>query len=181
MDDKPGWNEKKSLGLTAKVLREKKELSQQEVADGLGVSRKRVSEIESGKKVSPENLQNIVKVVGAKTLHAMKVLDVVEYLDEEERRPLDPLGPTPRQEMVIYEASRELSSRFEAMMRDGCRRQNLEAAQRAAAEEWAQLRRMAPSERVAAIRRNHPSAQTWIFCQFLCAIAIHRKVLDSHR
>jgi tetratricopeptide (TPR) repeat protein len=177
MDDNGPRDEKDKLGLTATVLRCTKHPSQQKAADRLGVSRKRVSEIESRDGASRERLEEFAKGLGFRPIHTLKTIHLLHFLEEEEPRPVDPLGPSPEQEVAIYEAGREAAIRFETVMRDDCRRKNLEEARLIAAGQWERLQEIEPSRRQAEIRKS-PDLRTWAFCDFLCAESVRQAVRD---
>lgn len=174
MDDDATQDEKHRLGLTAMVLRCSKDLLQSEVAERLGVSPKRVSEIETGE-ANPERLEDFAKRIGFRPVHVFKTRHLLDFLGEEGSRPFDPLGPTPEQEVTIYEAGREVATRCERELRDDCRRLNLEKARQTAAEQWEQLQQIDPPRRQAEIRRN-PDYRTWAFCELLCAESVRQAV-----
>ncbi|HWM90106.1 MAG TPA: hypothetical protein VN493_05015 [Thermoanaerobaculia bacterium] len=101
----------------------------------------------------------------------------MEFLDEERRKPLDPLGLTPEQEVVLYEAVRELNVRFEAKHRDDNRRENRKRALQIAKEQWERLEKVAPARRQAEIRET-AALHTWSFCDYLCAESVRQAVRD---
>src|SRR5215213_1908794 len=174
MDDhRDPQDEKEKLGQTATALRRSKNLSQDEIAKELGVRRARVSEIETGKAATAELVQELAERIGYHRLHVAKTMDLVEFLGEEQRRPFDPIGPTPEQEVELYEAGRALGAELDAMYRSRIRRENLECALKAAAGKWEKLKSLPLSRRRAEIRRN-PDFHTWSFCLFLCAESVRR-------
>ncbi len=169
-DNRDPRDEKEALGQTAKALRQSKDLSQDELAKELGVRRGRISEIEGGA-ATGELLQEIAERLGYRAVHVLKTMDLFESLKEGQRRPFDPIGPTPEQEVEIYEASRALGAELEAIYRGRIRRENLERALEAAAGQWEQLKSLTKSRRRAEIRGN-PDFHTWKFCLFLCAESV---------
>jgi tetratricopeptide (TPR) repeat protein len=176
MDDDASRNEKDRHGLVAMVLRHSKHPSQQEAADRLGVHRKQVSKIESG--VSRERLEDFAKGLGFRTVHVLKTFHLVDFLAEDAGKPVvDPFGPTPEQEVAIYEAGREAASHLETVMRDDCRRKNLEEARLIAAGQWEHLQKTEASRRRAEIRRS-PDLRTWAFCDFLCVESVRQAARD---
>jgi len=173
MDDhRDPRDEKETLGQTAKALRQSKALSQDELAKELGVRRARISEIEGGA-ATGELLQEIAERIGYRTLHVIKTMHLFEFLSEERRRPFDPIGLTPEQEVEVYEASRALGAELDAMYRDRIRRENLERALETAAGQWERLKGQPLPWRRAEIRGN-PDFHTWSFCLFLCAESVRR-------
>lgn len=175
-DDAASKDEKNRLGLTAMVLRSSMDLLQSQVAEQLRVSPKRVSEIESGE-ASPERLEDFAERIGFRRVHVLRTRHLLDCLGEAGRKPFDPLGPTPEQEVAIYEAGREAAARCETALREDCRRLNLKQARRTAAERWEQLQQIEPSRRQAEIRRN-PDYRTWAFSELLCAESVRQAVRD---
>ncbi|HEX5720205.1 MAG TPA: helix-turn-helix transcriptional regulator [Thermoanaerobaculia bacterium] len=175
-DDGDPRDEKEDRGLVATVLRRSKHLSQEEVAKELRVDRRRVSEIER-QAATPELIRELAKCLGFRTLHVLKTQHLLEFLDQEQRRTVDPLGPTPHQEVVLYEACRELAAEFERVWRDGIRSQNLERAREIAEGQWKQLEPLVPSERQAEVRRD-AAFHTWGFCLYLCAESVRQATDD---
>lgn len=166
-------DEKETLGQTAAALRRSKKLSQENLAKDLEVDRRRVSEIEKGKGVSAELIQEIAGKIGYGTVHVLKTMDLFEFLREEQYKPFDPLGLTPRQEVDLYKACRSLGAALDAVFRDRIRRENLEHALETAAGEWAQVKKLTLSRRRAELRGN-PAFHTWRLCLFLCKESIRR-------
>ncbi|MEA2561418.1 MAG: Helix-turn-helix domain [Acidobacteriota bacterium] len=172
MDDhRDSRDEKETLGQTATALRRSKNLSQDEIAKELGVRRARVSEIETGKAATAELVQELAERIGYHRLHVVKTMHLIEFLGEEQRRPFDPIGPTPEQEVDLYKACQALGAELDAMYRGRIRRENLEHALKAAAGKWEKLKSLALSRRRAEIRRN-PDFHTWSVCLFLCAESV---------
>lgn len=165
-DNRHPRDEKGTLGQTAKALRQSTDLSQEQLANELGVDRRRISEIESGA-ATAELLQEIAARLGYRAVHVIKTIDHFEFLNEGRRRPVDPIGLTPEQEVVLYEACRALCAKFEAMYRGRIRRENLACILETAKGQWKQLKRLAPSRRQAEIRRDC-DLHTWGFCLLLC-------------
>lgn len=166
--------EKVRLGHTAVALRLSARLSRGELAETLQVRPQRVSEIEKGEGVSAELIDKLARSIQFRAVHALKTLNLFEYLDDEQRRPPDPIGPTPEQEVAIHEACRELGRELEALLRGQIRRDNLKRAVDAAAGEWERLRQVPSSQRRAEIRRS----SIWELCLFLCEETI-RRVTDK--
>jgi tetratricopeptide (TPR) repeat protein len=171
-DNRDPRDEKETLGQTARALRRSKKLSQEEIAKELGVHRDRVSAIEGGA-ATPEVIQELAERIGFRAVHVVKTMDLFEFLKEDQRRPFDPIGPTPEQEINLYEAGRALGAELDAMYRDRIRRENLECALKAAAGQWERLKSLPLSRRRVEIRGN-PDFHTWSFCLFLCAESVRR-------
>lgn len=169
-DERDPRDGKETLGQTAKALRQSTDFSQDELAKALGVDRRRISGIEGGA-ATGELLLEIAERLGYRTLHVIKTMHHFEFLNEDRRRPFDPIGPTPEQEVEIYEASRALAAELDAMYRGRIRRMNLERALEAAAGQWERLKGLTMSRRRTEIRRN-PAFHTWSFCLFLCAESV---------
>jgi tetratricopeptide (TPR) repeat protein len=176
MDDDASRDEKDRLGLVAMVLRRSKHRLQPQAAKQLGVSAKRLSEIECGE-IKPERLEDFAKRLGFRPVHVFKTRHLIDSLDEERRKPFDPFGPTPEQEVAIYEAGREVATRWETELREDCRRLNLEKARQGAVELWERLQLIEPSRQRAEIRRS-PDYRTWAFCELLCAESVRQAVRD---
>lgn len=170
-DRDPRDDEKETLGQTAAALRRSKSLSQKDLAKGLGVDPRRVSEIEKSQAVSVEGARELIWEIagnlGYRTVHVFKTMELVEFLRDEQRKPFDPLGPTPCQEVDLYNACRSLGAAFDAFYRDRIRRENLKHALETAKGEWAQLNNLPLSRRRAELRGN-PAFHTWRLCLFLC-------------
>lgn len=180
MDDETPRDEKDRLGLTATVLRRSMHLMQLEVAQRLGVCRKQVSEIETGRTATPERVLGLADRIGFRTLHAVKTLDLLEQLGDEQRKPCDPLALTPEQELALYTASRELAARFETIYREGIRRDNLQRARQVAASQWERIEPLEASRRRAEIRQD-PAFHTWSFCEYLCSESLRQAVRDPRQ
>ena len=170
-------DEQDRLGQTAAVLRRSKHLSQQDVAEKIEVCRTRVSDIETGKEATAERVEEIARRIGYHTLHVLKTRHLIEFLADEQRKPFDPLGPTPDQEVIVYEAGRELATRFETIVRDVIRRGKLKRARQTAAAQWKRVKRLAPSRMRAEIRSN-AELHTWAFCDHLCSESVRQAVRD---
>ena len=173
MDDhRDPRDEKETLGQTAKALRQSKDLSQDELAKELGVRRGRISEIEGGA-VTGELLQELAGRIGYREVHVLKTMDLFGFLSKERRKPFDPIGLTPEQEVDLYEAGRVLGAELDAMYRDRIRRENLERALEAAAGQWERLKGQPLPRRRAEILGD-PDFHSWSFCLFLCAESVRR-------
>jgi tetratricopeptide (TPR) repeat protein len=172
MDDKRDPpDEKETLGQTAAALRRSKRLSQGKLEENLRLRHGRVSEIETGTAVTAELIQEIAGDLGYRTLHVLKTMDLFEFLGKEQRKPFDPLGPTPEQEVDLYEACRALGAELEAMYCGRIRREKLKSALDAAAGQWGEVKDLSMSRQRAEIRRN-ADFHTWAFCLFLCEESI---------
>jgi tetratricopeptide (TPR) repeat protein len=165
-DNRDPRDEKESLGLVAKALRDSLNLSQGAVEKKLRVRRGRVSEIETGA-ATPELLQELAKGLDFRPIHVLKTMDLFDFLGEARRRPFDPIGPTPEQEVELYEACRALGAELEAMYRGRIRREKLACILEAAKGQWKQLQLLEPARREAEIRSN-AALHTWGFCLYLC-------------
>jgi tetratricopeptide (TPR) repeat protein len=181
MDDdrRDSLDEKVRLGHTANALRRSKRLQRGDLAQKLGVRNQRISEIEQGDGVTVELIDEWAKSLDFDTVHAIRTLDLFEYLDYAQRRPPDPIGPTPGQEVAIYEAYRELGRELDAIFRDRIRRENLQRALEAAAGEWERIKGLTAFQQRAEIRRSS-GLHTWAFCLFLCEESI-RQATDQPR
>ncbi|MFL6199480.1 MAG: helix-turn-helix domain-containing protein [Thermoanaerobaculia bacterium] len=178
MDDaRDPLDEKENLGDTAAALRRSKGLSQDEAAKELGVRRERISEIETGTAATAELIAELAQSLGFRMIHIVRSMDFFDYLKKEQRRPFDPIGPTPGQEVGIYEACTRLGAELEAIFRDSIRSENLRRALEAAAGQWQQLKRLSPPRREAEIRRD-AAFHTWGFCLYLCVATVRQATDD---
>ena len=173
MDDDrdPRDDEKESLRQVAKALRNSLGLSQGQVETRFGFRPGRISEIETGCAATPEVLQELAESVGYRAVHLARSVDLFDLFAEDRRRPFDPIGPTPEQEVSLYRASKSLGDRLGAIYRERIRRENLERALDTAAGEWARSLQVPASRRRAELRRN-PEFHTWRLCLFLCAATV---------
>ena len=162
---------KESLRQAAKALRNSLGLSQDEIRTRLGVRRHRVSEIETKGAATPEMLRELAESLGYRAVHVERSVDLFDLFAEDRRRPFDPIGPTPEQEVSLYRTSKALGDRLGAIYRDRIRSENLESALKSAAEEWARFLQVPASRRRAELRRN-PEFHTWRLCLFLCAATV---------
>lgn len=174
MDDDrdPRDDEKETLGQTAAALRRSKNLSQKVFAKDFGVSPRRVSKIEAGE-ATPELIQEIARKLDYRTVHVLKTVDLFEFLRNERRKPFDPLGPTPEQEIELHEISRRLGAQLEAVVLGRIRRERLEEILNAAAGQWEPLKGLAPAGREAEVRGN-AALHSWGFCLYLCEESVRQ-------
>lgn len=176
-DDRDPPDEKVNLGQTARALRRAKRLSQNQVGKGLGVRRGRVSEIETGTAADAKLIEELAQSLGFRAIHIVKSMDLFEYLREEQRKPVDPIGPTPQQEVGIHEACSRLGTEMEAMFRDRIRSENLRRAIATAAGQWQQIE-LLPPPRIEAEIRGDTAFHTWGFCLFLCIASVRQATDD---
>lgn len=180
MDDKGDpRDEKDRLGLAASILRRPRYRSQKLAAQALGVDARRISALESGEAASPEQLAEFANALGYRSVHLLKAVHLVDFIWDASRRPLDPLGPTADQEVVIYEAIRELVAEFEAICHANIRRERLKEVLQAAEARWAEIRELAPSRRQDLVRES-AELHTWELCLFLCEESV-RQAADDPR
>lgn len=179
MDDDrdPRDDEKETLGQTAAALRRSKKLSQKDVAKNLGVSSRRVSKIEAGE-ATAELIQEIAGKLGYRTVHVLKTVDLFEFLRDEQRKPFDPLGPTPEQEIELHEICRMLGAQLEAVVLGRIRRERLNEILDAAAGQWEPLKALAPARREAEVRGN-AALHSWGFCLYLCEESVRQATDDA--
>lgn len=178
MDDKGDpRDEKDRLGLVATALRRSKHPLQKAAAEKLRYAPKRLSAIERGDAASREQLEDLAKRLGYRSLHLLKTLHLVEFLAAEQRKPLDPLGPTPDQEVAIYQTTRELAAEFEAICRGNIRREKLEQARLTAEAQWERLKDLTPFRKQEEVLRD-PAFHTWEFVLYLCAESVRQAADD---
>lgn len=173
MDDERDTRDdgKESLRQAAKALRNLLGLSQDEVERRLGLRCGRLSEIETSGAATPEMLRELAESLGYRAVHLERSIDLFDLLAEDRRRPFDPIGPTPEQEVSLYRTSKALGDRLGAIYRDHIRRENLARALQTAAADWNRLNQVPAPRRRAELRRN-PEFHTWRLCLFLCAATV---------
>ena len=178
MDDHrdPRDDEKETLGQTAAALRRSKNLSQKEIAKALQVSHRRVSKIEAGA-ATAELIQEIAGKLGYRTVHVLKTTELVELLRNEQRKPPDPLGPTPEQEIELHELCRMLGAQLEAVVLGRIRSERLKEILDAAAGQWEPLKDLAPARREEEVRGN-AALHSWGFCLYLCEETVRQAADD---
>lgn len=178
MDDHrdPRDDEKETLGQTAAALRRSKNLSQKEIAKALQVSHRRVSKIEAGA-ATAELIQEIAGKLGYRTVHVLKATELVELLRNEQRKPPDPLGPTPEQEIELHQLTRMLGAQLEAVVLGRIRSERLKEILDAAAGQWEPLKDLAPARREEQVRGN-AALHSWGFCLYLCEESVRQAADD---
>jgi transcriptional regulator with XRE-family HTH domain len=167
-------------GLALQALREVEGLSQEEVAQGAGMDRRDVTDLERGRKpLSPERLAGLAKVLGFPAAVAEGLRRCFEWLYPPREEEGPPMGLSLADRRAVLGAALSLTAgiaqEIGAALLDDRRRRDRQDAERlfqpmrgASFADWERL-------------FQHSSAVSWALVERLCAESVRAAATDARR
>jgi tetratricopeptide (TPR) repeat protein len=167
-------------GLAIAVFRLVRDLTQGSIEQLLGVRSKTISAWEKGHGATVERLETLARSLGFRPVQVARTLHSLEQLLQEDSPPsADPFGPTPAEELAIYERSLAVARIAESWLREDLRRAKIEQDRAAARELWDRMKAFGLPKHWAAVIRTLPECQTWAMVELLCEESVEAAAKDA--